>query len=590
MQSSIVLFRPQRVVRYLLRNKDSNSGVGTSCPHVSRGFENGARRCRTVCLQAGRSPEGRGRACILGHLPAPPAPVFAGRSFFATGTPDPGRRPHLRVGGSRVDSRKSAHGPHAPGGTGHERPRPRVNHTSSPSLRGGCSSDADGSRSWDRPPGSRRPTRAWPEAECPGLRLQGGLRCPSPVQHAGRDQRPARRRLRSSTDERERGRARVPPPAASVQPPAGRRPRTSARGRGTVHPRKASMDRRSGISTQRPGRYTRRQSPRFRRGVSRGGFREETGWRTSRCPRRRSLALPAGPAFSGRTIRRRVRSPAVPDAGRRSGSVSGDRTRPSRARPAVESSAWWSDGRSPSWSSSGSAAWLGTGGRVRGAVRTPARRGGEARRPARRPRGASPIARRGPRDRLPDRPGSGVVPPRVDAGRLQEPRRRRARPRLQRLVLRRLPQPGRRRRRRSQRQERRHPLDLDLRPRRATVAACRRGSCRGCRGRRFGADPPRLPHRDERRPAPLRDLPGVRRLAARPAGLSVGATPGRARRGNSRTVPPRSWRSWTSSGRGCRRDSPPSEAAREGWVVMTLGARSPWRAASGTRPRCSARA
>ena len=79
--------------------------------------------------------------------------------------------------------------------------------------------------------------------------------------------------------------------------------------------------------------------------------------------------------------------------------------------------------------------------------------------PARRPRETSGIARRGHTPSSPGPAGSRVVPPRVDAGRLQEPRRRRARPRLQRLVVRRLPQPGGRRGRRSQRQERRYPLD-----------------------------------------------------------------------------------------------------------------------------------
>jgi hypothetical protein len=57
--------------------------------------------------------------------------------------------------------------------------------------------------------------------------------------------------------------------------------------------------------------------------VSPGGFaRRPYVWRTSPCPRRRTLALPAGPAFPGRTIRRGVRCPAVPDAGRESESMS----------------------------------------------------------------------------------------------------------------------------------------------------------------------------------------------------------------------------------------------------------------------------
>ena len=212
----------------------------------------------------------------------------------------------------------------------------------------------------------------------------------------------------------------------------------------------------------------------------------------------------------------------------------------------------------------------------------PARRGGEALAPARRPpevRSPAEVDRESPRtaskspdrgstarrDRLPDRPGSGVVPPRVDAGRLQEPRRRRARPRLQRLVLRRLPQPGRRRRRRSQRQERRHPLDLD----RSDDAP---PSPRAAGGRAGGAgdDPSAKIHPGFRTAtsvvlhrfgnSPEYDAWRLDRL-----GLSGG---GRRRRGRgqaiSRTVPPRSWRSWTSSGRGCRRDRRPSEVIADG--------------------------
>ena len=66
------------------------------------------------------------------------------------------------------------------------------------------------------------------------------------------------------------------------------------------------------------------------------------------------------------------------------------------------------------------------------------------------------------------------------------------------------------------------------------------GRAGGAKDDAVGEDPPRLPHRDERRPAPLRDLPGVRRLAARPAGPPWGRrrggrgqeTPGRSPRGH----------------------------------------------------------
>ena len=274
-------------------------------------------------------------------------------------------------------------------------------------------------------------------------------------------------------------------------------------------------------------------------------------------------------------IRRRAISSDVPDAGRGSGSVSGPHARPSRAHPGLRPcsgpSAWPSGGRSPSWSPSGSAAWLGTRGRVpRSGLTARSSGGGGEPLPPRekpvcpRPSSSGNVGDRPPRsigrvrgpprspprtgvriDRhagtiVPDRPGSGVVPPRVDAGRLQEPRRRRARSRLQRLVLRRLPQPGRRGRRRSQRQERRHPLArrcrrvakstraTGRRPGRCRGRPCRRGSTPASAPRRASSCTASGPHRSTTPGGSTGwGSPVVRRRPARGE-----ATPGRSPRGH----------------------------------------------------------